>query len=831
MKKFLVIDANSILNRAFYAIRPLTNQEGLHTNGIFGFLNILLKELDAEKPDYAVCCFDVSRVTFRTALYTEYKGTRKETPQELKEQFAPLKELLSAMNIPVLEKENYEADDLIGTLSKACSEQEVECLILTGDKDDLQLVDEFVNVKLVITRMGKTETTRMDVEAVKEKYNGLLPKDLIELKAIMGDKSDNIPGVAGIGEVGGLKLISEYKTLENLYANIDSVKESLRKKLLIDKENAFLSRTLGTICREVPIDTEIDSYQVKPYDIPALTRVLTKLNFTSFLSRLTNGEGTTLQKEDIPVLSADAFFSDFSDRVEKELCYLSDGDSFYSVMGDKVYQIPKDDSRFLTLLSEKTVTKITVGLKKQLHDGFFIQGDVRDVGLMAYVCDPKYNDSDLPKVYLYFLSQNAEGAPAFTKYLPALYQKLSALIEEQSLFYINEMEHQLILVLYEMECHGVKIDTQKLDELSGMLSEKTGELAEKIYAEAGETFNILSPKQLGVILFEKLGLPPVKKTKSGYSTNAEVLEKLSGTHKIIDLIKEYRQVTKLNSTYVEGFRSAMDEEGVLRTTYQQTLTQTGRLSSTEPNLQNIPIRTEEGRKIREVILPKNDLFISADYSQIELRVLAHICGDENLIQAFIQGEDIHTITAKRLFATEEVTADHRRAAKAVNFGLIYGKGPFSLAKDLGISRYEAQEYIARYLGQYPKVEDYMEQVIEDATANGYTKTLYHRRRYFPELREKNHMVKGAGKRAALNSPIQGTAADIIKLAMLRVAEELKNYKSKLSLQIHDELVIDCVKEEEDAVKALLKACMENAVNIAVPLTVSLSTGENLDQCK
>ncbi len=827
MKKFLLIDANSILNRAFYAIRPLTNQEGLNTNGIFGFLNILLKELDEEKPNYLACCFDVSRVTFRTAMYGDYKGTRKETPAELKEQFAPLKELLSAMNIPVLEKENYEADDLIGTLSRVCSENKTECLILTGDKDDLQLVDEYVNVKLIITRMGKTETTRMDIAAVAEKYDGLTPKDLIELKAIMGDKSDNIPGVAGIGEVGGLKLISEYKTLENIYENIDSIKESLRKKLLADKENAFLSRDLGRIFREVPIDTSEEQYQVRSYNMEKLDAMLTKLNFLSFKNRLI-GEGVKAPAEEITLLDGDSFFKNCS---VDTLYYLPNANTFLASDGNSVYQIAKDDSRFLALLENEAIKKVTAGVKQQLHDGFLLSEPYADVTLSAYVCDPRFNDGDFAKIYGQFTDLSLENTSEFAKHLPTLSKKLEEEILAKDLFYIDEMEHRLIGVLYGMEKEGVKIDENHLNELSSFLSQKTDELAQKIYEQAGESFNILSPKQLGTVLFEKLELPVVKKTKSGYSTNAEVLDKLSGLHPIVDMVKEYRQVTKLNSTYVEGFRSAMDEAGILRTTYQQTLTQTGRLSSTEPNLQNIPIRTEEGRKIRQVILPKNDLFISADYSQIELRVLAHISGDENLIQAFLDGEDIHTSTAKRLFDTEEVTPDHRRAAKAVNFGLIYGKGAFSLAKDLGISRYEAQEYITRYLGQYPKVETYMAKVIEDATREGYTKTLYHRRRYFPELSGSNHMMREAAKRAALNSPIQGTAADIIKLAMLRVAEAMKPYKSKLTLQIHDELVIDCIKEEEEEVKKLLRDCMENAVNLAVPLTVSISSGKNLDDCK
>ncbi len=827
MKKFLLIDANSILNRAYYAIRPLTNKDGLNTNGIFGFLNILLKELEEEKPDLIACCFDVSRVTFRTAMYGDYKGTRKETPPELKEQFAPLKELLSAMNIPVLEKENYEADDIIGTLSRVCSEQKTECLILTGDKDDLQLVDEYVNVKLIITRMGKTETTRMDIAAVAEKYDGLTPKDLIELKAIMGDKSDNIPGVAGIGEVGGLKLISEYKTLENIYENIDSVKDSLKKKLIADKENAFLSRDLGRIFREVPVDTELEHYGVKAYNFPELQKVLENLNFLSFVNRLI-GDAKTEPEEEILVLDGDEFFKK---APQDTVYYFAEEDHFLASDGENVYRISRDDTRFLRILGNETIKKITAGVKAQLHSGLSVSEPYSDVLLSAYVCDPRFNDGDFSKIYRRFTEVHSDSLVSFAKHLPTLYKKLSEEVLTKDLFYIDDMEHHLIGVLYGMEQEGVKIDEAHLNELSAFLSEKTEELAQKIYEQAGETFNILSPKQLGTILFEKLELPAVKKTKSGYSTNAEVLEKLSGMHPIIDLVKEYRQVTKLNSTYVEGFRSAMDEAGILRTTYQQTLTQTGRLSSTEPNLQNIPIRTEEGRKIRQVILPKNDLFISADYSQIELRVLAHISGDENLIHAFKEGEDVHTSTAKRIFAAEEVTAEHRRAAKAVNFGLIYGKGAFSLAKDLGITRYEAQEYIKRYLGQYPKVETYMAKVIEDATRDGYTRTLYHRIRYFPELSGSNHMMREAGKRAALNSPIQGTAADIIKLAMLRVAEALKPYKSKLSLQIHDELVIDCVREEEEDVKKLLRDCMENAVNLAVPLTVSISSGKNLDDCK
>jgi len=603
--------------------------------------------------------------------------------------------------------------------------------------------------------------------------------------------------------------------------------EALKEQLFYKKENAFLSRDLGRIFREVPVDTDMEHYQVKSYNFPELQKVLENLNFLSFVNRLI-GDAKSEPEEDILLLGADEFFRK---KTSDTIYYLIDDGNFLVGDGENVYQIPTDDTRFLEILKSENIKKITAGVKAQLHSGLVISEPYADVLLTAYVCDPRFNDGDFSKIYRNFTDVHSDSLVSFAKHLPTLYGKLSEEVLAKDLFYIDDMEHHLIGVLYGMETEGVKIDEEHLNGLSAFLSQTTEELAKKIYEQAGEVFNILSPKQLGTILFEKLELPVVKKTKSGYSTNAEVLEKLSGMHPIIDLVKEYRQVTKLNSTYVEGFRSAMDENGILRTTYQQTLTQTGRLSSTEPNLQNIPIRTEEGRKIRQVILPKNDLFISADYSQIELRVLAHISGDENLIAAFMEGEDVHTSTAKRIFATEEVTAEHRRAAKAVNFGLIYGKGAFSLAKDLGISRYEAQEYIKRYLGQYPKVETYMAKVIEDATRNGYTKTLYHRIRYFPELNGSNHMMREAGKRAALNSPIQGTAADIIKLAMLRVAEALKPYKSKLSLQIHDELVIDCVKEEEETVKQLLRDCMENAVSLAVPLTVSISSGKNLDDCK
>jgi len=823
--KFLIIDANSIINRAYYAIRPLTNKAGLNTNGVYGFLTTLLKEIEAEGPDYIACAFDVSRVTFRTEIYSEYKGTRKETPDDLREQFPLLKKLLLTMNIPVIELEGYEADDIIGTISRKCSEEKVECIILTGDKDDLQLVCDYTKVKLIITRMGKTETTRMDKEKVFEKY-GLTPTELIDLKALMGDKSDNIPGVAGVGEVSGLKLIKEYKTLENLYENIDNIKGSLKDKLISDKENAYLSRRLGLIDRNVPIDTDLGKYLRVEYNISEFAGMLEYLGFKSILSKL----ALPAEKEAPEVAYIEVSEGEPLSGLT-QLFFVCDEEDIYVKHNKRVYKYGRNDSYIAGLLGDERIQKISYNIKNLLHMGYKIENPVYDVCLMAYVCDPK--NSEPAKIIGRYLDITAETPEAYACYLDELFEILTEEIDKNDLFYINAMEHELIFTLYNMEIGGIKADENELDVLSVRFTAEIAELSAKIYELSGQEFNINSPKQLGEILFDKLGLESKKKTKTGYATNAEVLEKLSGEHPIIDLIKEHRQISKLNSTYVEGLKLAKDENNIIRTTYKQTLTQTGRLSSIEPNLQNIPIRTALGRKIRETITPKYDLFISADYSQIELRVLAHISEDENLINAFLEEQDIHTITAQKIFSTTDVTAEMRRAAKAVNFGLIYGKGAFSLARDLGISRWEAEEYIGKYLGQYPKVSIYMSEVIERAKEEGYTKTLYNRRRYFPELHDKNHMVRTAGERAALNSPIQGTAADIIKLAMIKVEKKMaeNNFKSKLVLQIHDELIIDCFSDEKEELSQLLKECMENAVSLSVPLSVSLSTGKNLDECK
>lgn len=831
MDKFLIIDANSIINRAFYAIRPLTNKNGLNTNGIFGFLNILLKETGEEKPKYIACAFDVSRHTFRTDIYGEYKGTRRETPAELKEQFAPLKKVLKAMNIAVLELNNYEADDIIGTVSKKCSENKIACDILTGDKDDLQLIDDFVNVKLIITKAGKTDTTRMDEAALFEKY-GLKPFQMIELKALMGDKSDNIPGVRGIGEVTGINLIKEYSTLDGVYENIENIKPSVQKKLIEDKENAYLSKTIGTIKRDVPIDFEIKDCEMTDYNSAELFSILTELEFGSFIKKLGLDGTPTPKKHEITVSDG---FPDGLNR-ENEIFYAIVSDSAAALYNGNVYKFPLDCESFVNMLENPGVKKISFDIKAQLHEKFVINGEICDLGIMAHICNAKNKHTDIFKVYGEYLGESVENFFEAVYFSKNLYKYMTEKIEGDGLIYINVLEHELIRILYDMETDGVKIDIARLKEITNHFNEKANELLKKIYILAGEEFNVSSPKQLGTILFEKLGLPSGKKTKTGYSTNAEVLEKLTGTHEIIDYIKEYRLVTKLSSTYCEGFLKLMDSNGLLHTTYNQTLTQTGRLSSTEPNLQNIPVRSEEGRKIRSTIVPKNGIFVSADYSQIELRVLAHIADDENLQRAFAAGDDIHALTARKIFGLsgeDEVEPDMRRASKAINFGLIYGKGAFSLAKDLKITRAEASEYIEKYLGSYPNVKKYMADVIEDAKDKGYTKTLYGRRRYFPEFSQKNKMLIAAGERAALNSPIQGTAADIIKIAMIKVYNELKKsgLKSKLVLQIHDELIIDCCPEERAQIEALLVSSMENAVNIKAPLTVSLGEGKNLDECK
>ncbi len=829
MSKFLIIDANSILNRAFYAIRPLTNSDGLNTNGIYGFLNILLKEIAEESPDYIACAFDVSRVTFRTELYSDYKATRHETPAELKEQFEPLKKVLRAMNVSVLEMPGYEADDIIGSISKKCEENETDCVILTGDKDDLQLISDRVFVKLIITRMGKTDTNLMGEKELMEKY-GLAPMQMIELKALMGDKSDNIPGVKGVGEVTGLNLIKEYGTLENIYENIDNIKGSLQSKLMQEKENAFLSRKLGTIKRDLQIEGDISDFEVREYDSEALKEILTYLNFEKILERLSLGnEKKETEKKEIIVLSEENFENA---DIKSTFFYTIFEGKVYVNCDDKVYLISDKNIKFVSILKNPKIKKISFDIKTQLHNGFEIEGEFSDIGIMAYVVDAKNTFNDFFKFFSKFLALDVKEMTEASAFMPQLWKKLEKQIEKNALSFINQLEHKLIKILYDMEFQGVKIDIKKLDMLDKEFVEKTDELLKKIYILAGEEFNVSSPKQLGEILFVKLGLPVIKKTKTGYSTNAEVLEELTGTHEIIEYIKQYRTLTKLVSTYIEGFRATMDEGCIIHTTFNQTLTQTGRLSSTEPNLQNIPVRTEEGRLIRSAVVAKNDFFVTADYSQIELRVLADICNDENLINAFKNEVDIHTATAENIFDTQMVTPNMRRAAKAINFGLIYGKGAFSLAKDLKITRKEATSYIERYFGKYPKVRDYMKNVVSEAEKEGYTKTAYGRRRYFPELKAKGPL-KAAGERAALNSPIQGTAADIIKLAMINVdtAIKEKKLKSKLVLQIHDELIIDCVKEEKEIVEKLLREEMEKATTLKVPLTVSLGVGENLDDCK
>lgn len=826
MSKFLIIDANSIINRAYYAIRPLTNNEGLHTHGIYGFLNILLKEISEENPDYIACAFDVSRVTFRKEIYSEYKATRGDTPDDLKEQFEPLKKLLHAMNIKTLEMQGYEADDIIGSVSKKCSDSGVNCVILTGDKDDLQLIDNNVFVKLIVTKMGKTETTLMDEKALFEKY-GLTPQQMIELKALMGDKSDNIPGVKGIGEVSGINLIKQYGSLENIYENISEIKASLKSKLEDDKDNAFLSRKIGTIKRDMDIVKSFDEFLKRDYDNEKLIEILDFLNFEKFKERM----GLSSEKKvkaDITILG-EKEFNELS--VNNEFYFIVKENEAYINYDEKVFIVNCENEKLISILSDKNVKKNSFDIKSLMHRGFGISGDFSDIGIKAYVCDPKYGFADFFKIFS-LLDLSIEDYNEAIFYLPSLNDKLNEIIKKDNLLKINEMEHSLINILYDMENEGIKIDVEKLENLRKDFQIKADELLNRIYILAGEEFNVLSPKQLGEILFVKLGLPVIKKTKTGYSTNAEVLEALTGTHEIIDYIKEYRTLTKLISTYIEGFINTMDDEKIIHTTFNQTLTNTGRLSSTEPNLQNIPVRTPEGRKLRSVVVPKNDLFVAADYSQIELRVLADISGDENLKEAFLNNLDIHTSTAQYMFDTGMVTPEMRRAAKAINFGLIYGKGAFSLAKDLKITRKEANLYIERYLGQYPNVKEYMKNVIDEATEKGYTVTEYGRRRYFPELKAKG-MQRAAGERAALNSPIQGTAADIIKIAMIKVYNALKEekMKSKLVLQIHDELIIDCYNDEKEKVKELLQKQMENAVRLNVPLTVSIGEGTDLNDCK
>ena len=832
MKKFLIVDGNSIMNRAFYGIKLLTNSEGLYTNAVYGFLNILFKNMDAINPDYVAVAFDLKAPTFRHKRYAEYKAQRKGMPEELFVQMPVIKEVLSAMNITILEKEGYEADDIIGTMAKRCHDEGIECDILTGDKDDLQLASDNTSVLLTTTRMGQTTTDAFDDKAVFEKY-GVTPEEFISVKALMGDTSDNIPGVKGIGEKTAFELIKNFHTLENLYDDINSdiIKKSAREKLTAGKEDAFLCRTLCTIDRSVPINFNLEDALRCEADNDTLSKKLAQLELKKIAERLC-AEAQPAIKE-APLCEKATAQIIHALNTENEFSFILSGGNVEFCHNSKPYFCSIDDIK--DIFENPNIKKITHGYKKtrrELEDAkIMLCGDFYDTEIAAYIIDPARTEYTLGELFTEF------SLPLSAAFLPLLVQKQLEIIEEREQFdLLEEIEFPLENVLYDMESAGFEIDKSELSAFSKMLGERINALESSIYFMAGEQININSPKQLGKLLFEDLALPVVKKTKTGYSTDSAVLEKLRGKHEIIDLIIEYRHLSKLKSTYADAFLPLLDDDSRIHSTLKQTVTATGRISSAEPNLQNIPVRTEIGREIRKMFVAKEGfLLVGADYSQIELRVLAHMSGDKTMQDAFINDEDIHTITASQVFNVPPflVNDTMRSRAKTVNFGIIYGQSEFSLSQELKISRKEAKEYIENYFNNYSNVKEYMERTIQDAKECGYVSTVFKRRRYIPELAASNFNLRSFGERVAMNAPIQGTAADIIKIAMVKVYDSLREKcpSARLILQVHDELICEVPKEKADIAAQILKGEMENAVSLSVPLKADVKVGKSWYETK
>lgn len=834
MKNFLIIDGNSILNRAFYGnLRPLTTKEGIPTNAIYTMLNMIKKHLDAIKPEYVMVAWDLKAKTFRHKACDFYKANRKGMPEELAIQLPYAKECLSLLGLKLMELEGYEADDLIGTATRFEHDSDVHSYVLTGDRDSLQLINESTSVILTKTK----EDVVYDTEKFIADY-GVTPTQYIDVKAIMGDSSDNIPGVSGIGEKGAFKLISEFGSLDKLYEEYasSSLSNGMKSKLENGREMAFTSKFLATIACDAPIRNDIEEYRYNGADVNGLRAMFTKLEFTSLIKKFGLDKVEAVEAENTPVDTSSVESSqvslDIGECSGKDICdcalavYLYENKLYtYNKVGEsKVYE---GDEIATVLKSNKIVCH---DVKALLKDYDF--ECIFDVMLAGYVISPSDNSYELDRLAISYVNtvfDDYNGA----KIIFSLYEEmLKRLTEDKTINILNEIEIPLAYVLSSMEKEGFRVDTKGILEYSDYLTSVAESCKERIYMLAGEVFNINSPKQLGVVLFEKLGLPHGKKTKTGYSTNAEILEELADKHEIVGEILDYRKVTKLNSTYCEGLLKVADENGRVHTTFNQTVAVTGRLSSTEPNLQNIPIRTELGRNLRKYFITKNDdyVLIDADYSQIELKVLAHMSKDANMINAFRSGMDIHAITASQVFKVDldNVTDELRKRAKAVNFGIVYGIGDFSLGKDLHVSKKEAKEYINSYFATYPDIHAFIKALIEYARENGYAKTMFGRIRYIPELSASNKITQAFGERAAMNSPIQGTAADIIKIAMINVHKALKeaNIDAKLILQVHDELIIEAHKDCVDKAKEILKKEMENAVSLLVPLGADVGVGSN-----
>lgn len=847
--KLLVLDGNSIINRAFYGIKLLTTKDGRYTNAIYGFMNIFYKLCDELHPDSVAFAFDLKAPTFRHKMYDEYKAGRKPMPPELAEQMPVLKDLLRALGYKIVTKEGYEADDILGTLAFSCKDGD-ECYIATGDRDSLQLVGDNVKVLLASTKMGRPETNIYDVKRIKDDY-GVTPHQLIDIKALMGDSSDNIPGVSGVGQKTAQSLISELGSIQNIYDNIDTIdiRETLRNKLKNDKDSAFMSYKLGEICKSVPIETDYSFYVPDEGDKGEALSILRSLEMYKLIDKIglntvtydAKPENTTV-KEYKRVNS----LNDFSLKANKLYFVYSvkDGrfESLAACNGDDICEVnTENDSEveaFINILEDENTEKYTFNIKPlyayAFSHGFEIKNVKMDLMLAAYLLNPSAKDYDIEKLAAeYNVYYEADGGfSALSETVYPLMVKLSALLEERDQTeLLSNIELPLAEVLASMEKIGVKVDKSGIEAFGDMLGERIKGLQSRIYELAGEEFNINSPKQLGEILFVKLAIPTKKKTKSGFSTNAEVLEKLADEYEIVKFILEYRTYTKLKSTYCDGLLKEIASDGRIHSTFNQTETRTGRISSTEPNLQNIPVRTELGREMRKFFIADDGkVLVDADYSQIELRVLSDIADDKAMIDAFNNGDDIHAITASQVFKMplQMVTPLMRSRAKAVNFGIVYGIGAFSLAKDIGVSRAEADRYIKDYLHHYSGVDRYMNEVVEEAKKNGYVKTLFGRRRYLPELSSSNGMLRAFGERVARNMPIQGTAADIIKIAMIRVYTRLKeeNLNARLILQIHDELIVEAPENEKTKAELIVKEEMENACKMKVLLKSDAHSGES-----
>lgn len=898
MKKIVLIDGNSILNRAFYGImgnKMLTTPDGKYTNAVYGFLAILFKVLEDIEPEYLMVTFDLKAPTARHKLYDGYKATRKGMPNELAEQMPILKDILKSMNIKVIEKEGYEADDVLGTMAKRAEKDGFDVTIVSGDRDTFQLTSNRVKVRIPHTKMGKTETETFGREEVLKKY-GVTPKQLIEVKGLQGDTSDNIPGVPGIGEKTALELVKKYKTIDGIYEAIekgeDDLKPKAKERLLENKELAMLSRTLGTINLEVPIEENLEEFKIKEWNKEEVFSKFKELNFNRFIDRfnLKSEEGpkqNLAELFEIKTLNTQNEIKDLLEKIQNKLVFMLGTEkveqenliikkqikSIYIYIDNTVYEIKFNTneefiSYFKTIFENENIQKYSYRLNETyvllMQNGIYLKEIKFDTEIAAYLLNPsngkykldelanQYLSIDIPE-YLEFVGAKQQKETQMTlfsqdemnldfeKYQNAIYMytiaKLAEIMNKKleeinSLKLFENIEMPLIKVLAEMQYEGIYVDKQELVSFGVKLKEDIEVIKQEIYKLAGEEFNINSTLQLGNILFEKLKLPVYKKTKKGYSTDVDILEKLKPEHPIIEKILEYRGFMKLNSTYIEGLIVYINEyTHKIHSYFHQTITATGRISSTEPNLQNIPTRAEQGKQIKKAFkAQEGNIFIDADYSQIELRILAHISNDTNMREAFLNEEDIHKQVASKVFNVplEEVTKEQRTAAKAVNFGIVYGISGFGLAEQLGISRKKAEQYIEQYLEKYKGVKEFMDRIVEKAKEQGYVETLFHRRRYIPELSSNNYMVRQFGARAAMNTPIQGTAADIMKIAMIEVNKKLEEEKlnAKLILQIHDELLIECEIEEKEEVKKILKESMENAVKLSIPLEVEVSEADN-----